>query len=180
VPVRRITWYSFHYPKALVLVLLSRGHYFALARVAAATDRCPLVRGKIMKSLADVGNFFRSRDPAMSSVKLRVASALNVFVSIRGLEALLNNGTAVVMRKRYETLVIQDTSAIDHHENVLAVVHVKDMGCYDRLTKIQTNHFIHRGRLDRAISNDLADEIAKQLLKKATSGGQGRKVSPKM
>ena len=133
-----------------------------------------------MKSLADVGNFFRSRDPAISSVKLRVASALNVFVSIRGLEALLNSGTAVVMRKGYETVVIQDTSAIDHHKNVLAVVHVKDMGCYDRLTKIQTNHFIHRGTLDRAISNDLADEIAKQLLKEATSGGQGRKVSPKM
>jgi hypothetical protein len=109
-----------------------------------------------------------------------VASALNVFVSIRGLEALLNSGTAVVMRKGYETLVIQDTSAIDHHENILAVVHVKDMGCYDRLTKIQTNHFIHRGTLDRAISNDLADEMAKQLLKEATSGGQGRKVSPKM
>ena len=50
-----------------------------------------------------------------------VASALNVFVSIRGLEALLNSKTAVVMRKGYETFVIQDASAIDNRENVLAL-----------------------------------------------------------
>ena len=81
------------------------------------------------------------------------------------------------MRKGYETVVIQDSSVIGHRENVLAVVHVKDMGCYNRLTKIHTNHFIHRATLDRAISNHLADEITKQLLKEATSRGQGRKVS---
>jgi hypothetical protein len=73
----------------------------------------PVPWGEMMKSLADVGNFFRSREPAISSVKLRVASALNVFVSIRGLEALLNSGTAVVMRKGYETFVIQDTAVIE-------------------------------------------------------------------
>jgi hypothetical protein len=106
-----------------------------------------------------------------------VASALHVFVSVRGLEALLNSGTAVVMRKGYETVVTQDSSMIGHHENVLAVVHVKDMGCYHRLTKIQTNRFIHRATLDRAISNHLADEIAKQLLKEATRRGRRRKVS---
>ena len=84
-----------------------------------------------MKSLSDVGEFFRRNDHALS-LKLRIASALNVFVSIRGLEALLNSGTAVVMRKGYEMFVIQDGSVIDNRENVLALVHVKDMECYDR------------------------------------------------
>jgi hypothetical protein len=93
-----------------------------------------------MKSLSRVREFFRRKDNAVS-LKLRVASALNVFVSVRGLEALLNSGTAVVMRKGFETLVIQDTSAIDNRKNVLALVHVKDMDCYDRLLTIQTNHF---------------------------------------
>jgi hypothetical protein len=79
----------------------------------------------MMKSLTEVGDFFTTKEPAISSVKLRVASALDVFVSIRGLEALLNNGTAVVMRKGYETFATEDTSAIDNRENVLAVVHVK-------------------------------------------------------
>ncbi|HSE90884.1 MAG TPA: hypothetical protein VLJ79_32040 [Candidatus Binatia bacterium] len=119
-----------------------------------------------MKSLSHVREFFRRKDHALS-LKLRVASALNVFVSIRGLEALLNSGTAVVMRKGYETLVIQNASVIDNGENVLAVVHVKDLKCYERLSTIQTNHFFHRGTLDRTIANDLADEMAKQLLKKA-------------
>jgi hypothetical protein len=133
---------------------------------------------KIMKSLADVGNSFRPREPVISSVKLRVASALNVFVAIRGLEALLNSETAVVLREGYETFVIQNASAINDREHVLAVAHVKDMRCYDRLTKIQTNHFLHRGTLDRAISKDLADEMAKRLLQEATTRGARRKVSP--
>jgi hypothetical protein len=69
------------------------------------------------------------------------------------------------MRKGYETFVIQDASAIDNREKVLALVHVKDMECYDRPLTIQTNHFLHCGTLDRRISNHLADEIAKELLK---------------
>jgi hypothetical protein len=144
-------------------------------------DICPLpidarsLGKRMMKSLADVGNFFRSRKPSVPPVKLRLASALNVFVSIRGLEALLDSATAVVMRKGYETVVTQDSSVISHRENVLAVVHVKDMGCYDRLMKIQTNHFINRRTLDRVISNDLADEMAERLLK-TTTDGVGRKA----
>jgi hypothetical protein len=134
-----------------------------------------------MKSLSHVGKVFRRKNHAFSSLKLRVASALNVFVSIRGLEALLNSGTAVVMRKGYETLVIQNASAIDNGENVLAVVHVKDLKCYDRLSTIQTNHFLHRGTLDRTISNNLADEMAKQLLKEAgTIGSRERRTISKV
>ena len=127
-----------------------------------------------MKSISHVREFFRRKDHALS-LKLRVASALNVFVSIRGLEALLNSGTAVVMRQGYETLVIQDTSAIDNRENVLALVHVKDMECYHRLLTIKTNDCFHRGKLDRTISNDLADEMAKQLLKKARKIDNGKR-----
>jgi hypothetical protein len=91
--------------------------------------------------------------------------------------SLLNSTTAVVMRKGYETFVIQDASAIDNRKNVLALVHVKDMECYDRLTIIQTNHLLHRGTLDPTISNDLADEMTRQLLKEAgklAAGNAGR------
>jgi hypothetical protein len=63
-------------------------------------------------------------------LKLGVASVPNVFVSIRGLEALLNSKTAIVMCKGYETFVIQHASAIDNRENVLALAHVNDMECY--------------------------------------------------
>jgi hypothetical protein len=133
-----------------------------------------------MKSLSHVREFFRKKDHALS-LKLRVASVLNVFVSIRGLEALLNSGTAVVMRKGYETLVIQDTSAIDKRENVLALVHVKDMECYDRLLRIRSNHFLHRGTLHRTIFHDLADEMAKQLLKEAeNSDSRKRRMISKL
>ena len=83
------------------------------------------------------------------------------------------------MRKGYETFVIQDASAIDNRKNVLALVPVKDMECYDRLTIIQTNHLLHRGTLDRTISNDLADEMTRQLLKEAgkLAAGERRTIS---
>ena len=123
-------------------------------------------QGKRMKSLSHVREFFRRKDHTLS-LKLRVASALNVFVSIRGPEALLNSGTAVMMRKGYETLVIQDGSAIANRETVLALVHVKDMECYDRLLRI-----LHRGTLHRTIFHDLADEMAEQLLKEAEKNCQ--------
>ena len=134
-----------------------------------------------MKSLSHVGEFFRRKDPTLSSLKIRIASALNVFVSIRGLEALLNSGTAVMMRKGYETLVIQDGSAIANRETVLALVHVKDMECYDRLLRIRSNHFLHRGTLHRTIFLDLADEMAEQLLKEAgKSDNRNRKIISKL
>ena len=69
--------------------------------------------------------------------------------------------------------MIQDASAIDNRKNILALVHVKDMECYDRLTIIQTNHLLHRDRLDRTISNDLADEMTRQLLKEAGNWRRG-------
>jgi hypothetical protein len=130
-----------------------------------------------MNSLSHIGRLFRGKDHDLSSLKLRIASALNVFVSIRGLEALLHNETAVVMRKGYETFVIQDASAIANRDNVLAVVHVKDLACYNRLATIQTNHSLHRSTLARIISNDLSDETARQLLSEAgkiTAGAHGR------
>ena len=134
-----------------------------------------------MKSLSHVGEFFRRKDHTLSSLKIRIASALNVFVSIRGLEALLNSGTAVMMRKGYETLVIQDGSAIANRETVLALVHVKDMECYDRLLRIRSNHFLHRGTLHRTIFLDLADEMAEQLLKEAGKSDNGnRKIISKL
>jgi hypothetical protein len=127
-----------------------------------------------MKSLSHVREFFRRKDHAFS-LKLRVASALNVFVSIRGLEALLNNETAVVMRKGYEALVIQDGSAIANRETVLALVHVKDMECYDRLLRIRSNHFLHCGTLHRTIFHDLADEMVEQLLREAGKIDNGKR-----
>jgi hypothetical protein len=89
---------------------------------------------------------------------------LQVFVDIRGLDALLQSGTAVVLRKGYEAYVIQDASEIDHRGSILALVHVKDMACYDRLLAIQTNHFYQRRKLDRTLAHDLAGEITTRLL----------------
>jgi hypothetical protein len=128
-----------------------------------------------MKSPSAFETFFRPSEPTISALQLRVASALKVFVSVRGLDALRNNETAVVMRKGYKMFVTQDASAIDKRESVLAVVHVKDMKCYHRIATIQTNHLLQRSRLDRTISNRLAKETAMQLLKAAGKISSGER-----
>jgi hypothetical protein len=124
-------------------------------------------RKKTMKSLSVVESLFRSREPLVSSVKIRVASVLNVFIAIRGLQALLDRDTAIVMRKGYETFVTQDAAKIGNDKTLLAVVYLKDLNCHKRLKTVQTDHFFHRNTLNRIILDDLADETTKQLLKEA-------------
>lgn len=120
-------------------------------------------RGKSVKSLSLVENFFASRLPLISSLKIRIAAVINVFIAIRGLQALLDSDTAIVMRKGYQTFVTKDISKID--QTVLAVVYVKDLECHKRLKTIQTNHLSFRNTLNRTVLDDVADETARLLIK---------------
>ena len=118
---------------------------------------------KLMKPLSVVENFFRSRQLPVSSLKVRVASVINVFIAVRGLQALLDSDTAIVMREGYQTFVTEDVSKID--ETPSAVVYVKDLKCHKRLKAIQTNHFFLHSILNRITLDDLADETARRLVK---------------
>ena len=120
-------------------------------------------RGKSVKSLSLVENFFVSRLPLISSLRIRIAAVINVFIAIRGLQALLDSDTAIVMRKGYQTFVTKDISKID--QTVLAVVFVKDLECHKRLKTIQTNHLSFHNTLNRTVLDDVADETARRLIK---------------
>ena len=116
-----------------------------------------------MKPLSVVESFFKSRQLPVSSLKIRVASVINVFIAVRGLQSLLDSDTAIVMRKGYQMFVTKDVSKID--ETPAAVVYVKDLKCHKRLKTIQTNHFFLHNILNRIILDDLADETARRLIK---------------
>jgi hypothetical protein len=122
-----------------------------------------LVRENPMKPLSVVENFFGSRQPPVSSLKVRVASVINVFIAVRGLQVLLDSDTAIVMRRRYQTFVTEDVSKID--ETTSAVVYVKDLKCHKRLKAIQSNHPFLHNILNRITLDDLADETARRLVK---------------
>jgi hypothetical protein len=118
---------------------------------------------KPMKPFSVVENFFGSGQPSVSSLKVRVASVINVFIAVRGLPALLDGDTAIVMRRGYQTFVTKNVSKID--ETTSAVVYVKDLQCHKRLKTIQTNHFFLHNILNRITFDDLAHETAMRLVK---------------
>ena len=116
-----------------------------------------------MKSLSVVENFLSLRQPLVSTLKIRVAAVINVFIAIRGLQALLDSDTAIVMRKGYQTFVTKDISKID--ETSSAVVYVKDLKIHKRLKTIQTNHLFIHNTLNRTVLDDVADETVRRLIK---------------
>ena len=109
--------------------------------------------------------FFRGREkevpkPHDSALRIQVASAIHTFLTIRGLRALLQPGTATVMRKGYETFVTKDGDKIENRESVMAVVYLKDVESYNQFKEIQ----IALGHL--------ADQVATSLTKQISGGAK--------
>jgi hypothetical protein len=78
----------------------------------------------------DVKNLYLRQKLDYSSIKAQVLSVINTYVAIRGLYSLLRPEMATVMRKGTETFVTRDAARIENRENILAVVHLKDMESY--------------------------------------------------
>jgi hypothetical protein len=53
---------------------------------------------------------FRRREKTIDyrSLRLQIAALINTFLSVRGLDSLLESSTAIVMRKNYDAFVTQD------------------------------------------------------------------------
>jgi hypothetical protein len=78
----------------------------------------------------DVKNLYLRQKLDYSSIKAQVLLVINTYVAIRGLYSLLRPEMATVMRKGTETFVTRDAARIENRENILAVVHLKDMESY--------------------------------------------------
>lgn len=104
--------------------------------------------------------------PDHSSLRLQVASMLSTFAAIRGWPVLLNNETATVMRRQFDTFVTADAYEIERPETVLAVVYLKDVTCFERVKEIQSDKALRGDAL-----NHLADQITEALLRQVAKGG---------
>ncbi len=109
--------------------------------------------------------------PDRSSLRLQVASMLSTFAAIRGWAVLLNNQTATVMRRQFETFVTADLSGIERPETILAVVHLKDVECYEGIKEIQSDKGLRGSALGELALNHLADQVTEALLGQLAKGG---------
>jgi len=109
-----------------------------------------------------------------SSLGVQISSAINAFLSVRGLNSLLKSETAIVMRKEYETFITQAADRIENRETVTAVVYLKGMESYEQFKKIQTDGLLRSSTLGYMATDYLANQVARQLLGQVAGQYEGQ------
>ncbi|HEU4344480.1 MAG TPA: hypothetical protein VFU31_23235 [Candidatus Binatia bacterium] len=95
-----------------------------------------------------------------------------MFTSVRGRGSLLKPGTAIVMSNRYETFLTKDLSRIADRKGIVAVVYIRDLEAYEQLRRFQTDDL--RGTAGAVVVNNLAGQVARELLRQAAEAGHRR------
>jgi hypothetical protein len=111
--------------------------------------------------------FSRRRKKKDPFLRIKVASAIQVFISIHGYDWLKNGSTAVVLRDDYAPFVTRDVEGIENRESVISLVYLKQMDSFQDFKTIQADAHLRASALGQAVLNQLADQVASQLSKVA-------------
>jgi hypothetical protein len=110
----------------------------------------------------------KGKKPDYTSLKEQILSVITTYVAIRGLYSLMKPETATVMSKGFETFLTHDPVRIENPESIMAVVYLKEMESYDQLREIEVTQSPHRTVLSQTALNQLADQVARALIKRVT------------
>jgi hypothetical protein len=80
--------------------------------------------------------------------------------------------TALVMRKGYETFVTSDVDKVENRQNIVALVYLKDVECYEQFKEIQTDPALRGSALGQISLGHLADQVATQVAKQASEAAK--------
>ncbi len=110
--------------------------------------------------------FSRRRKKKDPSLRIKVAFAIEMFISIHGYDWLKNGSTAVVLRDDHALFVTRDVEGINR-ESVIALVYLKQMYSFQDFKTIQADAHLRATALGQSVLNQLADQVASQLSKVA-------------
>ena len=124
-----------------------------------------------------IGSFlFRRRSKRLGkkdeALRMQVASSMQTFLSIRGIRSFMRPETALVMRKGYETFVTSDVDKVENRQNIVALVYLKDVECYEQFKEIQTDPALRGSALGQISLGHLADQVATQVAKQASEAAK--------